>query len=295
MKGLAEVGARVHVTGWQVADQIVATTITVLTSPAGGGGRLFNLRGHIEALPENGLLGTWTISGQQVQVTRQTRIHGEEQVRLGAPVEAGGLQYQNGIRLTTWLRVRDMSGPGPQPSMTPGASHTPSVTPRPMHTPSGTPQATGTPGDGPQPTHTPQPTRIPGDGPLSAAEIDALERAIDEEYLALNTYQAVLTQLGNVTPFTRIAPSEQQHVDALSALFVKYGLPAPGNPGLTPTPVFADLKAACQAGVDTEIADAALYDVLLPAVTDHTDLVQVFTNLRAVSLNSHLPAFDRCN
>jgi len=154
VKGLVQLGARVHIVGWQVADHLVATQITVLASPSGSG-RQFYLHGAIEALPEQGLLGTWTIDGQQVQVTRQTRIHGQEQVHLGAPVEAAGLQFRDGVRLTTWLRVRDMSGPGPQPTVTPGGSRTPG----------GTPQATGTPGNGPQPTHTPQPSRTPGSGP----------------------------------------------------------------------------------------------------------------------------------
>ncbi len=265
VKGLVEVGARVHITGWQAEDRIVATNITVLNSSSGNG-RPFNLQGNIEALPESGLFGAWTIAGQQVQVTRQTRIHGEQFVRLGAPAEAGGLQYQNGVRVLTWLRVREQTGPGPNPTVTPGPTHTP----QPTHTPTGTP-------------------------PLSAAEITALEQAIDEEYLALNTYQAVLTQLGNIQPFTRITPAEQQHVNALGALFSKYDLTTPGNPGLDPTPVFANRQAACQAGVQIETADAALYDVLLPIVTAHADLVQVFTNLQAASLNDHLPAFEACD
>ncbi len=265
VKGLVEVGARVHVTGWQAEDRIVATSITVLNGSSGNG-RPFNLQGNIEALPESGLFGAWTIAGQEVQVTRQTRIHGEQFVRLGAPAEAGGLQYQNGVRVLTWLRVREQTGPGPNPTMTPGPTHTP----QPTHTPTGTP-------------------------PLSAAEIAALEQAIDEEYLALNTYQAVLAQLGNIQPFTRITPAEQQHVNALSVLFSKYDLTTPGNPGLDPTPVFNNRQAACQAGVEIETADAALYDVLLPIVTAHADLVQVFTNLQAASLDDHLPAFEACD
>lgn len=140
IKGLAQVGARVHVVGWQAADRIMATHVTVLASPSGSG-RPFYLRGAIEALPEGGLLGTWTINGQQVQVTRETRIHGEQFVRLGAPVEAGGLQYRDGVRLTTWLRVRDMSGPGPQPTHTPQPTRTPQPTP----------------GAGPNPSRTPGP------------------------------------------------------------------------------------------------------------------------------------------
>ena len=122
----------------------------------------------------------------------------------------------------------------------------------------------------------------------------ALTAAINEEYGALNTYQAVLSQFGSVTPFSRIVRAEQQHVNALARLFTKYGLPVPANPGLVPAPTFASLTAACQTGVDAEIADAKLYDTLKPSV-DNADILQVFANLQAASLNSHLPAFDACN
>ena len=130
--------------------------------------------------------------------------------------------------------------------------------------------------------------------PLDAAEVAALTAAINEEYGALNTYQAVLSQFGSVTPFSRIVRAEQQHVNALARLFTKYGLPVPANPGLVPAPTFASLTAACQTGVDAEIADAKLYDTLKPSV-DNADVLQVFANLQAASLNSHLPAFDGCN
>jgi len=70
----------------------------------------------------------------------------------------------------------------------------------------------------------------------------------------------------------------------------------PTNPGLVPAPTFASLTAACQTGVDAEIADAKLYDTLKPSVDNaDTQSVQVFANLQAASLRSHLPAFDACN
>jgi hypothetical protein len=130
--------------------------------------------------------------------------------------------------------------------------------------------------------------------PLDPAEVAALNEAMLEEYGALNLYTAVIDQYGSVTPFSAIARAEAQHVAALRRLFVKYGLAVPANPGLTPPPTFASLQAACQAGVDAEIADAALYDELL-SVTDNRDVVQVYTNLQAASLNNHLPAFEACN
>jgi hypothetical protein len=131
--------------------------------------------------------------------------------------------------------------------------------------------------------------------PLDAVEVAALTDAINEEYGALNTYKAVVSQLGSIRPFSNIVRAEQQHVNALAQLFTNYGLTAPVNPGLVEAPTFANPTAACQTGVDAEIADAELYDVLLPAVKNHADIVQVFTNLQAASLNSHLPAFDACN
>lgn len=129
---------------------------------------------------------------------------------------------------------------------------------------------------------------------LDAAEVAALTKAINEEYGALNTYQAAIAQFGNIAPFSQIARSEQQHLNALAQLFTKYGLPVPANPGLATTPTWDSLAAACQTGVDAEIADAALYDQLKLSV-DNADILRVFANLKAASLNNHLPAFEACN
>jgi hypothetical protein len=137
----------------------------------------------------------------------------------------------------------------------------------------------------------------PGTGvalaPLSTVEQDALNQAILEEYGALNLYQSVIAQFGNVYPFSQIASAEQQHINALTRQATKYGVVIPANPGLTTVPAFDTLSVACQAGTAAEIADAALYDDLKPVVT-HTDILQVFNNLQSASFNSHLPAFQAC-
>lgn len=126
--------------------------------------------------------------------------------------------------------------------------------------------------------------------PLSAAETDALTRAILEEYGALNLYQSVIAQFGNVAPFAQIVRAEQQHINSLILQANKYNVPVPANPGLT-APAFASFTAALQAGEAAEIADAALYDELKLTVT-HSDILQVFNRLQSASLNSHLPAFQ---
>jgi hypothetical protein len=128
---------------------------------------------------------------------------------------------------------------------------------------------------------------------LSASEQDALSQAILEEYGALNLYQSVIAQFGNVYPFSFIVNAEQQHINALVRQATKYGVAIPANPGLTTVPTFATLSDACRAGAAAEIADAALYDELKSVVT-HTDILQVFNNLQSASLNSLLPAFQTC-
>lgn len=130
--------------------------------------------------------------------------------------------------------------------------------------------------------------------PLSDDEKDALQKAILEEYGALNLYQSVIAQFGNVYPFSQIALSEQQHVNALVTQASKYGVEVPQNTGLQTTTTFASITDACKAGVDAEIADAALYDDL-KSVTTHSDILRVFTTLQNASLNSHLPSFQACD
>lgn len=128
--------------------------------------------------------------------------------------------------------------------------------------------------------------------PLSAEEAAALVRAIREEYNARALYQSVLNSFGNVLPFSRIVRSEAQHYSALAQLAQRYGvqIPALSAPAM---PTFATLSEACQAGINAEIADAALYDEL-SAVTTHADILRVYANLKSASLTSHVPAFEVC-
>ncbi len=130
--------------------------------------------------------------------------------------------------------------------------------------------------------------------PLSTEEAAALQDAILEEYGAFNLYSSVIGQLGSVYPFNRIVNAEQQHVSTLVLQAQKYGVSVPANPGLSSTPEFNTLAEACQAGVNAEIADAALYDTL-KVVTTHSDLIKVYNTLQSASLNSHLPAFQTCD
>ncbi len=123
---------------------------------------------------------------------------------------------------------------------------------------------------------------------------ELLRRAVQEELDAEATYRAVIETVGAVRPFTNIAESEAQHVQALEDLAQRYGV-ATDDLVVEPQASPSTRLAACELGTAAEEADIALYDELLPQVQGYPDVVQVLTNLRRASLEQHLPAFERCS
>lgn len=127
---------------------------------------------------------------------------------------------------------------------------------------------------------------------LTAAEIQALHDALDDEYHAAAVYSQVLNDFGVVRPFLNIRDSELRHIKALLHLFERYSLPILANPWTTgKLPRFASVKEACEAGVQAEIENVALYERILNS-TSRADLLQVFRRLQAASQERHLPAFQ---
>lgn len=129
---------------------------------------------------------------------------------------------------------------------------------------------------------------------LSPEITAAMSEAIADEYRAEMTYEVVVSTLGQVPPFTNIIRAEVRHSQALASLFQRRGLAVPVNPW-TPEDiqVYASISAACAAGVEAEIANAAIYDGYL-ALDLPFDVRQVFQNNRDASVFNHLPAFQRC-
>lgn len=128
---------------------------------------------------------------------------------------------------------------------------------------------------------------------LSEQEAADLAAAIQEEYTAMNTYQAIMDELGEIQPFLRIARSEQQHANALIRVAERFGVEVPENAGEVADIEWSTFEEACQLGVTFEQLDADLYDEILPNTTNPV-LIRVYTNLQRASLNNHLPAFEAC-
>ena len=134
-------------------------------------------------------------------------------------------------------------------------------------------------------------------GDLTEDIITALDKAIDDEYKARATYEAVMNEIGSVRPFSMIIRAEEQHISSLKAIYDKYGAPIPEDSYDVSTLTVPDNRQeSCQVGVEAEIANAALYeDELLPAVTSYEDITTVFTELMNASKLKHLPSFENCS
>jgi len=144
---------------------------------------------------------------------------------------------------------------------------------------------------------TPAPSPSPNTPPADQDLIDALTEAIQDEYHAVWAYQYVLGLLGNVKPFANIENAEKQHVDAIAKLFGKRALDVPdsewGDDDLPELAAITSLKEACQAGVEAENENIAMYRRLLEGSLPD-DVAKVFAKLMSASLENHLPAFQNC-
>lgn len=129
--------------------------------------------------------------------------------------------------------------------------------------------------------------------PLNKAEIQTLNEALDDEYLAWTTYDQVIADLGAVPPFPNIKDAEARHIEALCTLFMAYGLSVPENPWPGKVARYASRQAACEAGIAAEIANGKMYERLLET-SARPDLLAVLRNLQEASQQRHLAAFQRC-
>jgi len=129
--------------------------------------------------------------------------------------------------------------------------------------------------------------------PLPAASVEALRILLEDERRAEALYAAVMRKYGEVRPFSNIIEAERRHQGALESLFEAHGLKVPANPWQGKNiPVPDTFRGACEAGVEAEIENVALYDRLMRTVKE-TDLLEVFEKLRWASQERHLPAFQR--
>lgn len=140
----------------------------------------------------------------------------------------------------------------------------------------------------------PPPLEQSDDGSSHEQLEKALRVALADEYKARATYRKVIEVYGEVRPFSNIVEAEDRHIAALKARFAAHGISVPEDDWETRVKAPGSLVAACQAAIEAETANAALYDRLLAETVDYPDVQKVFSRLQTASRDRHLPAFQKC-
>jgi hypothetical protein len=130
-------------------------------------------------------------------------------------------------------------------------------------------------------------------GSLTVREVEGLLLALNDEYHAWAVYDQVISDFGEVRPFPNIREAEATHIESLLRLFAIYEVPIPDNPWIGNVPSFDSPQAACAVGVEAEILNAALYDLLF-TTTEREDIIIIYEALQRASQENHLPAFQSC-
>lgn len=117
--------------------------------------------------------------------------------------------------------------------------------------------------------------------------------ALDDEFKAEATYAAVIARFGDVRPFINIVQAERRHADALLGQCARLGYVPRVNRWAGQVAAPATLGEACAQAIAAEVENIALYDRLIPGVTDR-EARMVLERLQEASRDRHLPAFRRC-
>lgn len=124
----------------------------------------------------------------------------------------------------------------------------------------------------------------------------AMNFAMQDEYLARAEYQEIIAHFGAVKPFTNILKAEEQHISRLKVLYQQLNLPLPVDNAKDHVVLPSSIRAAMETGVNAEIDNIAMYDRFLdmPEINDaaYKDVKQLFIALRDAS-KKHLRAFER--
>lgn len=121
---------------------------------------------------------------------------------------------------------------------------------------------------------------------------EMLTYAMQDEYDALASYQAIIATFGEVRPFTNLIVAETTHIALLTPLFETYGVTLVTGPSTSEIVVPATLTESLALGREAELANIAMYEKFLASDLLPDDVKVVFEQLLAAS-NRHLNALSR--
>ncbi|GJL70554.1 MAG: hypothetical protein NPIRA06_31890 [Nitrospirales bacterium] len=117
--------------------------------------------------------------------------------------------------------------------------------------------------------------------------------ALIDEYKSRAFYRLVINTFGEVRPFINIVEAEETHARALENLCGHFSIPLPKDDWEGKLEPPSSVLEACQAGIQGEQDNIAMYDRFLRQ-TKVPEVLTLFQRLQAASRQHHLPAFERC-
>jgi hypothetical protein len=121
---------------------------------------------------------------------------------------------------------------------------------------------------------------------------EMLTYAIQDEYLAQAEYELIISEFGEIRPFTNIVEAEQTHIDLLVPLFETYNIELPENNAAELTVLPESISSALATGIEAEEMNIAMYQQFLSQDNLPDDVRTAFEYLMNSSEN-HLRAFSK--
>ena len=121
--------------------------------------------------------------------------------------------------------------------------------------------------------------------------VDMLAYAIQDEYLAHDEYELIISEYGDITPYSNIINAELNHIDLLEQLYDIYDLDFPVLDTTNYVVLPGSLLEAAQTGVTAEINNIEMYEIFLEHELPD-NIREVFEELMDGSVK-HLASFNK--
>jgi hypothetical protein len=130
------------------------------------------------------------------------------------------------------------------------------------------------------------------DTTITYSVADMLTLAIEDEYAAKATYQALLVLFPDQKILENLLKAEQRHIDLLIPLFETYQVELPTESDVVPNLTYTTLQEAALDIAKLELINVSMYQHFLSQSDLAADVKEVFAKLLSASTN-HLQAAQR--
>jgi len=128
---------------------------------------------------------------------------------------------------------------------------------------------------------------------LTPEEIEFLNTAYKDECRDKYFFKKISEKFPDISAFSKIMNSEQNHVSALESIYNKFEIETPKNMDFSDVVIPSSSDDACSIGLKYERENVEMYKKFLLSVSN-TLLKTVFEDLRDITINRNIPALEKC-